>query len=859
MSTTKYPPMIQQYLAIKAQHPDDLLFYRMGDFYELFFDDAVVASELLEITLTSRGRTSGNPIPMCGVPFHAVDSYLNRLISIGRSVVICEQVGDPSASKGPVERKVQRIVTPGTLTDDALLDSARESVLMAIGATGASFRSAGIAWLNLSTGSFVATEVSSRSAIVAIVESVNPTEILVPEGCTEEWSEAAQRELDPLRFDQSLGKESLTRHFGTKDLNGFGLSNKEHAVGAAAATLSYAQDACRQSLDFINGIQIHANKSTVHMDAQTRRNLELNRRINNFESTGTLFDVLDFTATPMGSRLLRHWLNEPSAIVSQVQERHVVVEAILANRSFDGIKNALRPIGDMHRTVTRVALKSASPRDLQRIKVALHHHEQIKKLVLDLGVESEIERFNNLPNLSHTCNLIDRAIVEEPPAISRDGGMIAQGYDQQLDELRAIRSHASESLQELERREKERTGLSTLRVGHNRVHGYYIEVTRSQSAQIPDDYVRRQTLKNTERFVTEELWEFEEKYVSSESDALAREKELYASLLAELAESSNDMRLISDALSRIDVLNSFAVVARERGYSRPEFTDESLLSIEEGKHPVLAASVDVDFVPNSLELDELRRMLVVTGPNMGGKSTYMRQTALIVILAHAGSFVPAKRAVIGPIDGIFTRIGASDDLTAGQSTFMVEMTETANILHNASSSSLVLLDEIGRGTSTYDGLALAMAIAHAMAQRVRAYTLFSTHYFELTALADNLKTVHNVHLSAIQHNRKVVFLHSVQEGSASQSYGIQVARLAGIPGKVLQQARNQLRRLEQLAIKNGQSDYLDLFEDHLEHEEYDHPVVERLRRVNIDELSPKSAHDLLYELLDIIVREDRHA
>lgn len=850
--------MIQQYLAIKAQHPNDLLFYRMGDFYELFFDDAVVAAELMEITLTSRGRKSGNPIPMCGVPFHAVDNYLNRLVSMGRSVVVCEQVGDPNATRGPVERKVQRIVTPGTLTEDALLDSDRESVLVAVSATGPRFRTAGIAWINLSTGSFLGAEIESNAELLALLESINPSEVLIPEGCTEVWCDAAQRELDPLRFDHALGTTALTNHFGTKDLNGFGFSNKPHAIGAAAAALSYAQDACRQSLDFIDGIQLHADQSKVHMDAQTRRNLEINRRINSSESSGTLFDVLDFTATPMGSRLLRQWLNEPSAIIEEVQDRHDLVEAILSTKTSDSFTRELRPVGDMHRTVTRVALKSASPRDLQRIKVSAQCYDEVKELISDLGNETEIDKFESLPDLSEISNLIEHAIVEEPPAHARDGGMIASGFDAELDELRAIRSHASEFLQDLERRERERTGVSTLRVGHNRVHGYYIEVTRTQSAEMPENYVRRQTLKNTERFVTEELWEFEEKYVRSETDALAREKELYSELLTQLEKSASELRLVSEALARVDVLNSFAIAARERGYTRPEFTIEPVLTIEEGKHPVLAANAEVDFVPNSLDMNQLRRMLVVTGPNMGGKSTYMRQTALIVILAYAGSFVPANRALIGPIDGVFTRIGASDDLSAGQSTFMVEMTETANILHNASSSSLVLLDEIGRGTSTYDGLALAMAVAHAMAQRVQSFTLFSTHYFELTALADNLKTVHNVHLSAVEHNRKVVFLHSVQEGPASQSYGIHVARLAGIPGKVLQQARNQLHRLEQLAIKNGESDYMDLFESHLEQENYDHPVIERLRQLNLDEVSPKSAHDLLYELLEVIDREDRH-
>lgn len=849
--------MIQQYLRIKAQHPDDLLFYRMGDFYELFFDDAVTAAELLEITLTSRGRSSGNPIPMCGVPFHAVDNYLNRLVAMGRSVVICEQVGDPNASKGPVERKVQRIVTPGTLTEDSLVDADRESVLMAISATSARFGNAGVAWMNLSSGTFVAAEARSNSELAAIVESISPSELLVPEGCTEVWSDAAQRELDPLKFDHSLGTTALTNHFGTKDLTGYGLTDKPHAIGAAAATLSYAQDAYRQRLDFIDGIQLHADQSTLRMDAHTRRNLEINRRINSPESEGTLFDVLDFTATPMGSRLLRQWLNEPCAIIARVQDRLDVVDAILEAKGTDGFSRELRPVGDMHRTVTRVALKSATPRDLRRIKVAIECCVEVRKLVRDLGVSTEISRFDALPDLHADRDLIERSIVEEPPATARDGGMIAPGFDERLDELRSIRSDASEFLQDLERRERERTGVPNLRIGHNRVHGYYIEVTRNQSAEMPSNYVRRQTLKRTERFVTEELWEFEEKYVRSESDSLEREKEIYADLLSQLSLKASEMRLVSQALARIDVLNSFAIASRERGYSRPEFTQERLLSIEEGKHPVLAANADVDFVPNSLSMHELRRMLVVTGPNMGGKSTYMRQTALIVILAYAGCFVPAKSALLGPVDGIFTRIGASDDLSAGQSTFMVEMTETANILHNASPTSLVLLDEIGRGTSTYDGLALAFAIAHAMAQRVKAYTLFSTHYFELTALADNLKTVHNIHLSATQHKRKVVFLHAVKEGPASQSYGIHVARLAGIPGAILQQARNHLNRLEQLAIKNGESNYTDLFESSLVQEDYDHPAIERLRQLNVDDLTPKSAHDLLYELLEVIEREDR--
>ncbi len=858
MNETSHPPMIRQYLSIKADYPNDLLFYRMGDFYELFFEDAVVAADLLEITLTSRGKNRGTPIPMCGVPFHAVDNYLSRLVAMGRSAVICEQVGDPNATRGPVERRVQRIVTPGTLTEESLLDATHESVLMAINTYAAKHHYAGVAWINLSTGLFSVAATRSRTELSTLVDSVRPTEVLVPEGAKEKWDNATPRQLDPLRFDSALGTSMLANHFGTKDLTGFGIAKLDLVVGAAAAALTYAQEACRQPLDFIEAIRLHSDSSILHMDAQTRRNLEIDRRIQSSDQHGTLFDVVDFTATPMGSRLVRHWLNEPCRDIEIVRARHEVVEGLLEQRMSDSLAKTLRPVGDLQRIVTRIAMGTATPRDLVRTKVAIQCHSQVLELIEKLDLPNEIEALAQHSGLNKVRNLIERAIVDEPPATSREGGMIAQGFDAALDELRAVRSEASNYLQDLEQRERDRTGVPTLRVGHNRVHGYYIELTRAQSSEVPDDYVRRQTLKNTERFVTQELWEFEEKYLRSESDALEREKRLYADLVATIGESAKQLRQAADALARIDVLNGFAEAAREHGYIRPEFTDSSSLSIEDGKHPVLSAGPGLDFVPNSIDMHEFRRMLVVTGPNMGGKSTYMRQTALIVILAYAGSFVPAKRAVIGPIDGIFTRIGASDDLSGGQSTFMVEMTETANILHNATSSSLVLLDEIGRGTSTYDGLALALAIAHSMAQTVRAFTLFSTHYFELTALAQKLETVHNVHLNAVEHNRKVVFLHSVEDGPASQSYGIHVARLAGIPGRVLQHARNQLHKLEQLAIKSGESNYIDLFEEHLEHEDYDHPAIERLRQTDLDELSPRAAHELLYELLETIVHEDRH-
>ena len=849
--------MIRQYLSIKAQHPKDLLFFRMGDFYELFFDDAVVAADLLDITLTSRGQHLGNPIPMCGVPFHAVDTYLNRLLSLKRSAVICEQVGDPNASSGPVERKVQRIVTPGTLTEEALLEDYQDSVLMAVNPHTRRKNTRGIAWINLSTGEFKVAESNLASEFSAILGVVKPTEIIAPEGANLVSDADHLREIDPLRFDFELGKDFLNRHFGTKDLSGFGVADKDLAVGAAAAALSYAKDACRQDLEFIEAMQVHSDSSVLQMDSQTRLNLEIDRKIHTLESKGSLFDTINFTVTPMGARLLREWLNQPSTDVERVNRRLDVVSAIVEKQCTEGLKKTLRPVGDMQRIVTRISMATATPRDLVRIKVALDQNVEVLDLIRTLGVESEIQRFNALPKMDDERDLIERSIVPEPPATSRDGGMIAEGFDKELDELRSIRKQSSDYLADFETKQRERSGIQNLRVGHNRVHGYYIEVRRSDSENLPQDYIRRQTLKNSERFVTSELLEFEEKYLTSEANALKREKEIYASLISTLGNSAKGFRQIANVLARIDVLNSFACSSHEFGFARPEFSTESVLIIEEGRHAVLAANPTVNFVPNSLNLNEQQRMLVITGPNMGGKSTYMRQTALIVILAYSGCFVPAKRANLGPVDSVLTRIGASDDLSAGQSTFMVEMSETANILHNATVNSLVLIDEIGRGTSTYDGLALALAIAHSMAESLGSYTLFSTHYFELTALADSLTNVENVHLSAMEHNRKVVFIHAVESGPASQSYGIYVARLAGVPGRVLQHARNQLRRLEQLAVKNGENNYLDLFEDDGEVESYEHPAIERLRDTNIDELSPKNAHDLLYELRDVIVREDR--
>lgn len=849
--------MMQQYLELKSQHPNDLLFFRMGDFYELFFDDAIEAAELLEITLTARDKQSANPVPMCGVPHHAVDSYLSKLVAHGKTIAVCEQVGDPSASKGPVERKIIRVITPGTITDEALIQSDQESVLFAINNLGKRANQFGVAWINLSTNSFRVATVKTRAELHNLLDQINPSEIVVPEYTDLELDGRKFRQLDPLRFDDQLGIATLTRHFQTQDLTGFGITSDSSMIGAAAVALSYAQDAYRQSLDFIQSIQLHRDHQTLQLDAQTRRNLEVDVKIGSDQVAGTLYHTINFTATPMGSRLLRHWLHEPSTDTTMVTERLNVVEALIDHQFLDLIYDQLRPLGDVQRTVTRLAMASATPRDLVRVSSAIYCFQELQPTVKTLSVASEWDNFESVPDLTDTMQLIDRAIVDNPPITARDGGVFKPGFDADLDALRQIRDNETDFLTELEKRERERTQIPTLRVGFNRVHGYYIEISRAQSSNVPIEYVRRQTLKHTERYITPELRDFEERFLTAEAESLALEKLLYAEFVQEIAKESHKLRQLAEVLSRLDVLNSFARASHEYSFVRPQFTTDSVLRIEAGKHPILATKAEHEFVPNSIALDKFRRMLIVTGPNMGGKSTFMRQTALIVILAYVGCLVPAESALIGPIDRIFTRIGASDDLLGGRSTFMVEMTETAQILHNATQSSLVLLDEIGRGTSTYDGLALALAIATTMAQRVQAFTLFSTHFLELTALAQELPSVENVHLGVLEHNRKVVFLHTVESGAASQSYGIHVAKLAGLPGRVLQHARNHLHKLEQAASQGHATDFTDLFTEEIPEDEFEHPAVDRLKTLSVDDLSPRDALELLYELKVAVEREDK--
>ncbi|MCH1603199.1 MAG: DNA mismatch repair protein MutS, partial [Luminiphilus sp.] len=720
--------MMRQFLAIKEAHPDELLFYRMGDFYELFYRDAEIAAPVLDITLTSRGKSAGDPIPMAGVPFHAAESYLAKLVRAGFSVAIAEQIGDPSESKGPVERKVVRVVTPGTLTDESLLDASGDALIVSV------FRkqlSSGIAWMDLSSGRFLVTEVEGDEALSAELQRLSPAELLLPEEVSVPLlaDRVAIRRLASWQFDEDSARTQLNQHFQTRDLSGFGCDDLSLAIAAAGCLLDYVKDTQRNELPHLTSIRHERQSDSVILDAATRRNLEIDLNLHGGEDN-TLFSVYNSTITAMGTRHLKRWLHRPVTLRSVLEARLDAVSRLTQDYAFETTRHALKPIADLERILARVALRSSRPRDLTRLRDSLWALPALTTATpheasLLQTLHSDISQYPEL------CELLNSALVESPPVVIRDGGVLAEGYDEELDELRGISENAGEYLVDIERREREATGLSTLKVGYNRVHGYYIEISRQQSDQAPDTYQRRQTLKNVERFITPELKQFEDKALSSRSRALAREKFLYEALVERIAQDLLPLQTTSRAICDLDVLACFAERANALSLTRPTFSEQAQLDISNGRHPVVEQVSDKPFIANNTLLNEDRRMLLITGPNMGGKSTYMRQNALIVLLAHCGAFVPAYSVSMSLVDRIFTRIGSSDDLASGLSTFMVEMTETANILHNASEKSLVLMDEVGRGTSTFDGLSIAWATAVALAERVRALTFFATHYFEL--------------------------------------------------------------------------------------------------------------------------------
>ncbi|HEY3299973.1 MAG TPA: DNA mismatch repair protein MutS [Methylophilaceae bacterium] len=849
MNLENHTPMMRQYLAMKAQHPDMLLFYRMGDFYELFFEDAEKASRLLGITLTKRGTSNGEPIKMAGVPYHAAEQYLAKLTKLGEAVAICEQVGNPATSKGPVERQVARILTPGTLTDSALLDDSRDNLLLAV-CMGEGL--VGLARINLASGALVLSEVAP-GLLGQELERIAPAEVLFADGVNNpalEIGKFAKRRLATWQFDMDSAKQTLTKQFNTYDLAGFGAADLTVAIAAAGALLDYVKHTQRTTLPHINGLSIEQTSEYIQLDAATRRNLEIDQTLRG-EASPTLFALLNTTQTAMGARALRLWLHHPLRSKDQINARLQAVTQLMQAGTYSVLRTYLRAIGDIERITARIALRTARPRDLSGLRESL---QQLPILQQQLS-------FNTSELLQQLClkltppnqafSLLAAAIQAEPSSVLREGGVIANGYDAELDELRGIQTNCGEFLLKFEAAERERTGLANLKVEYNSVHGFYIEISRAQAENAPAEYRRRQTLKNAERFITPELKTFEDKVLSANDRALAREKMLYEVVLDGLAPHIATLQVNAQAVAELDVLATFAERAEALNYVAPQFVEEAGLTILSGRHPVVEQPLTLQknnpFIANDVVLSPYRQLLLITGPNMGGKSTYMRQTALIVLLAHCGCFVPASEVKIGTIDRIFTRIGASDDLAGGRSTFMVEMTETANILHNATEHSLVLLDEIGRGTSTFDGLALAWAVAKQLLEKNRSYTLFATHYFELTRLVEEFKQAANVHLDAVEHGNGIVFLHRVEEGAANQSYGLQVAQLAGIPKSVINSARRRLTQLEQQHL--AASPQTDLFaQPEVRHEITVHPVVSQLESIEPDELTPKQALDALYQL-----------
>ena len=846
---------MRQYLGFKSQHPDKLLFFRMGDFYELFYEDAKKAARLLDISLTSRGKSAGAPIPMAGVPYHAADSYLAKLIKLGESVVICEQIGDPATSNGPVDREISRIITPGTVTDEALMDQLSENLLGAIFEKSGKF---GLATIDICSGRFVLMQLDNQEMLNSEIDRLRPAEVLICEDAELQHNIQTIRNITTRpnwHFDEESSIELLKKQFKVRELSGFGCEDMPLAISAAGCLLQYTEETQRSALQHLQSISVEHQQDCIVLDAVSRRNLELET---DNEGTGkhTLLNVLKTTSTAMGGRLLIRWLHRPIRDLAILRLRHDAVASLLRNREFIHFHDCLRSIGDMERILARISLKSAKPRDLVQLRTTLAVLPELEKRLADVDCPLLQELGNHLNDFPDLYDLLNDAIIESPPVTVRDGGVIAEHYDATLDELRQLSSEAGQFLLDLESREKKRTGISNLKVGYNRVHGYYIEMSRHQTGELPTEYRRRQTLKASERYITPELKNFEDKILSAQEKSLALEKQLYDELLDKLCERITALQMCSAAIAEIDVLVCFAERAETLNLNQPTFKATQGISISAGRHLVVEQMQTETFVPNDLILNDECRMLIITGPNMGGKSTYMRQTALIVILAHIGSYVPAQSAELGPIDRIFTRIGAADDLAGGRSTFMVEMTETANILNNASQQSLVLLDEIGRGTSTYDGLALAWTCAEYLAKNIGALSMFATHYFELTALPEHIHEVENVHLDAIEHDDKIVFLHTVKKGATNRSYGLQVALLAGVPRNIVSQAKQFLQEMEACqSLPNSDKKQDDMFtqkQDSLRKTRQDDPLLNELTNLDPDSLSPKAALDILYKLKSML-------
>lgn len=848
-SLSHHTPMMQQYLRLKAENPDILLFYRMGDFYELFYDDAKRASELLDISLTKRGASAGEPIPMAGVPFHAVEGYLAKLVQMGESVAICEQIGDPATSKGPVERKVVRIVTPGTVTDEALLSERVDNLIAAIYHHNGRF---GYATMDITSGRFQLSEPQTEEEMAAELQRTSPRELLFPEDFSPVHlmaSRQGNRRRPIWEFELDTAKQQLNQQFGTRDLVGFGVEQAKLGLCAAGCLIQYVKDTQRTALPHIRSLTWDRQDQSVILDAATRRNLELTHNLAG-GTDNTLAEVLDHCATPMGSRMLKRWIHQPMRDNAALNQRLDAITELKETALYGELHPVLKQIGDIERILARLALRSARPRDLARLRHAMQQLPELHSVMSELKQPHLTELRTHAEPMDGLCDLLERAIKENPPVVIRDGGVIADGYSAELDEWRDLANGATEFLERLEAEERDRHGIDTLKVGYNNVHGFYIQVSRGQSHLVPPHYVRRQTLKNAERYIIEELKQHEDKVLNSKSRALALEKQLWEELFDLLLPHLEQLQQLAAAIAQLDVLQNLAERAENLEYCRPTLVQEAGIHIQGGRHPVVERVMNEPFIANPIELNPQRRMLIITGPNMGGKSTYMRQTALIALMAHIGSYVPAESAQIGPLDRIFTRIGASDDLASGRSTFMVEMTETANILHNATRNSLVLMDEIGRGTSTYDGLSLAWASAEWLAKEIGAMTLFATHYFELTELPNVLPHLANVHLDAVEHGDGIAFMHAVQEGAASKSYGLAVAGLAGVPKPVIKNARAKLQQLELLSSQSAETRKPSRVDIANQLSLIPEPsVVEQaLAELDPDELTPRQALDVLYRL-----------